>query len=235
MNDRSQPQLELAVKKNQEFFANNDEYKSVQSELEHYKLLALTATEAVRNAVHLLDIGNGGIFVYPVAPFKRVVAVDIFVEPDFSQRYPSVEWVEASALNLPFKEEFDTAIEINTLHHIVGGTVRENYQNLQLFFEQAHKVLIPGGRLVLIESTVPKWFLIPYNIVFPLFTHIWPLKHPPTYQFHFRDLETAAYRNGFKLQEFSWIPKCGPILAFGKKVPGWLSPAQVAKFIFTKA
>lgn len=234
MTDHSHPQLELAVKKNQDFFANNDAYKSIQSELEHYRLLALAATEAVRGAESLLDIGNGGIFVYPVTSFKRVVAVDIFVEPDFSKRYPTVEWREASALDMPFTAEFDTAIEINTLHHIVGRSVRENYQNLQLFFEQANKVLTPSGRLVLIESTVPRWFLWPYKIIFPVFARVWPLKHPPTFQFHFRDIEAAAYRNGFKLAEFTWVPKCGPILAFGKKVPGYISPVKVAKFIFTK-
>ena len=87
----------------------------------------------------------------------------------------------------------------------------------------------------MIESTVPAWFLAPYKLIFPLFARVWPLKHPPTYQFHFRDIESAAYRNGFKLREFTWIPKVGPILAFGKTVPGWLSPVKVAKFIFVKA
>jgi len=227
-------QTDMAAEKNRDFFADNDDYKLIQAELEHYRFISLSATEAVRGTHRLLDIGNGGVFVYSIVGIPSIVAIDIFVEQSFAQRYPTVVWREMSALDLTFDAEFDTAIEINTLHHIVGPSVAANYANLAQFFKGAHHALESGGKLVLVESTVPRWVLIPYKLVFPLFTRFWPFKHPPTYQFNYRDLLVAAEAAGFELREFCWVPKTSDVLAFGKRVKRWMSPIQTAKMIFAK-
>lgn len=230
----SSQQTKLAAEKNRDFFAENDDYKSIQGELEHYRFIALSASDAVRGARRLLDIGNGGVFIYNIEGIPRIVAIDIFVEPSFSQRYPGVIWREMSALDLAFDREFDTLIEINTLHHIVGANVQANYANLASFFSGAYRSLEPGGTLVLIESTVPKWFLTPYKWIFPLFTRFWPFKHPPTFQFNYRDLLKAGADSGFDLREFCWVPKTSDVLAFGVRVKSWMSPIQTAKMVFVK-
>jgi len=227
-------QTQLAAKKNRDFFADNDHYKDIQSELEHYKFIALSARNGIAGAGNLLDIGNGGVFIYKIDDVPSVTAIDIFVEESFSKRYPSVKWMEMSALKMPFVGEFDTAIEINTLHHIIGRTVRQNYDNLSQFFREVHRALKPNGRLVLLESTVSKWFLCIYNLIFPLFSRFWPFKHPPTYQFHYRDLLKAATASGFELCEFCWVPKTSDVLAFGIRLRPWMVPAKTAKMIFIK-
>ena len=87
---------------------------------------------------------------------------------------------------------------------------------------------------MLLESTVPRWFLIPYKLIFPLLVRFWPLRHPPTFQFHYRDLLRHAEINGFELREFCWIPKTSDVLAFGWRVKSWMSPIATAKMIFVK-
>lgn len=227
-------QHHLAKSLNQEFFKDNDSYKSIQSELEHYQFIAKSAATETKGAKHLLDIGSGGVFIYPIDHIPSVTAIDLFIEEDFKNRYPNVTWLQRSALDMQFNQQFDTVIEINTLHHVVGDSVANTYKNLDTIMEQASKAMENGGKLILLESTVPKWFLFFYQIIFPLLLLIWPLKHPPTFQFHYRDILAAGKKAGFQLEEFCWIPKTSDILQLGYRVKGWLSPIQMGKFIFTK-
>lgn len=224
----------MSVAKNQQFFADNDWYKSLQNELELYRFIAMSAAHETRHARRLLDIGNGGVFIFPIEHIPDVHAVDIFVEEDFRTRYPTVQWHQLSALDMSFERPFDTAIAINTLHHIIGDTVKATYANLDAIMGQVAKNLETGGRFVLLESTVPRWFIVPYKAVFSLLVRCWPLKHPPTFQFYFRDILAAAQKAGLELKEFCWIPKTSDFMSMGFRIKPWMSPIQMGKFVFIK-
>ncbi len=223
-----------SVAKNQDFFADNDWYKNLQGELELYQFIAKSAAHETANARRLLDIGNGGVFIFPIAHIPEVEAIDIFVEEDFKMRYPTVKWSQMSALDMRFDEPFDTAIAINTLHHVIGDTVKATYANLDKIMSEVSRNLEPNGRFVLLESTVPAWFIAPYKLVFALLVRFWPLKHPPTFQFYFRDILGAAERAGLVLEEFCWIPKTSDFMSMGFRLKPWMSPIQMGKFIFVK-
>jgi len=227
-------QHQKALTKNQLFFADNDVYKQSQRSLETYRYIGMSAAEALRGTRRLLDVGNGGLFAFPIDGIPEIVAVDVFVEESFRERYPAVKWVQASALDVTFDREFDTVVEINALHHIVGSGVTQTYRNLETVFRNFWRALEAGGRLVIIESTVPSWFLFPYKAIFPLLLTLWPLTHPPTFQFHYRDLLRVARANGFDLQEFCWVPKTSDILTLGFRVRPWMTPIRIAKMIFVK-
>jgi SAM-dependent methyltransferase len=229
-----EPQNQKALTKNQLFFADNDRYKQSQTSLETYRFIGMSAAEALKGTRRLLDVGNGGVFAFPIDDIPEVVAVDVFVEESFRRRYPTVKWIQASALDMTFEREFDAVVEINALHHIVGSTVSQTYRNLETVFRNAWRALDAGGRLVVIESTVPGWFLPPYKAIFPLLLKLWPLRHPPTFQFHYRDLLRVARANAFELQEFCWIPKTSDILTLGFRVRPWMTPVRIAKMIFVK-
>jgi SAM-dependent methyltransferase len=231
---RNLTQNTKSVEKNQEFFANNDQYKTLQNKLEHYQFIAASAAHETTGARRLLDIGNGGLFIFPIEHIPDVEAIDIFVEEDFKWRYPKVKWSQMSALDMHFDQPFDTAIAINTLHHIIGNTVKATYGNLDKIMGEVAENLEPNGKFVLLESTVPAWFIAPYKLVFPLLIKLWPLKHPPTFQFYFRDILAAGEKAGLELKEFCWIPKTSDFMAFGYRVKPWMSPIQMGKFIFTK-
>ncbi len=235
LSDRPAGQRASALSQNRDYFADNGWYKARQQELELYRFIALSAAHETRHARRLLDIGNGGVFTYPIAHIAEVVALDVFVEASFRERYPDVEWIQASALDMRFDRPFDTIIEINTLHHIVGDTVAATYGNLDRLVGSIAASLKSGGRAIVIESTVPRWFLAPYKLIFPFLLALWPLKHPPTFQFHFREIIAAAEKHDLSLVEFCWIPKTSSFMTLGVQVRPWMSPVQVAKLVFSKA
>ena len=222
-----------SLSKNANWFADNDFYKNTQHQLELYRFIALAAAHETAGTKTLLDIGNGGLFEYPISHISRVVAIDVFVEDSFSARYPSVDWRQMSALDMQFAEHFDTVLAINTLHHIVGDSVRATYANLGRFMERTASCMTPAGKLVVIESTMPRWFVKPYSLVFPLVLKLWPLSHPPTFQFHYRDILKAAETAGLKLSEFTWIPKTSDFMFLGFRVKRWMAPIRVGKFVFS--
>jgi hypothetical protein len=158
----------------------------------------------------------------------------VFVEPAFATRYPTVNWTQMSALEMHFDRPFDTIVAINTLHHIVDRSVAGTYANLQTVFAGVEAHLESHGRFVLIESTVPRWFLAIYKPLFPALLALWPLRHPPTFQFHFRDILRAAEQRGLVLREFCWIPKTSDVMTLGFRVKSWMTPIVVGKFVFEK-
>jgi SAM-dependent methyltransferase len=224
-----------ALKKNADFFAENEWYKSNQSRLETYRLIAEAAAHEVESAERLLDIGNGGVFIFPIDHIPYVEAVDVFIEESFAQRYPKVQWRAMNILDLNDRERFDTVIAINCLHHVVGNNVEQCYHNLSRILVVLFQALQAGGKLVLLESTVPVWFSVIYKPLYPLLLKIWPLKHPPTFQYYFREIHHAALQAGFERVEMTWIPKIGNIMTLGFEVPGWLSPIRMGKFVYRKS
>jgi SAM-dependent methyltransferase len=234
MNASETGQNEEALQKNAAFFAENEWYKSNQNRLETYQLIADSAAHEVEGAQALLDIGNGGVFIFPIDRIPHVEAIDLFIEKSFAQRYPKVGWRAMNVLDLEDRERFDTIVAINCLHHVVGSDVGQCYRNLALILSVVYRALQSGGKLVLLESTVPAWFLKIYKLLYPFLLKVWPLKHPPTFQYHFREIHAAALQTGFERVEMAWIPKVGNIMTLGFEVPGWLSPIRIGKFVYRK-
>lgn len=117
------------------------------------KAVKALLTERTRR---VLDVGTGtGSLVAEMLrqnPELEVAAIDVARDmlalAQEKIKNPRVAWQEASALELPFNEEsFEGVITAFTLCSI---------QNLPPFFNQAHKVLKPGGKIVLLELTRPK-------------------------------------------------------------------------------
>jgi SAM-dependent methyltransferase len=227
-------QSNTAIRKNADFFAENDWYKSNQGRLEIYRLIADSAAQEVKTANRILDVGNGGIFVFPIDHIPHVEAIDLFVDKSFSVRHPDVHWRQMSVLDLEDEDKYDTIIAINCFHHVIGKNVPQCYENLTRIFEVTFRALQPGGKLVAIESTVFGWFLKMYKPLFPILLKLWPLSHPPTFQYHYRDIDRAADSAGFPPGETTWIPKTGNIMTLGVELPARLTPIRVGKFVYRK-
>ena len=80
----------------------------------------------------------------------------------------------------------------------LAENVAQCYQNLSRIFEVTFRALQPEGKLVVIESTVPDWFLTMYKLIFPVLLKVWPLSHPATFQYHYRDIDRTAEAVGFQ-------------------------------------
>jgi SAM-dependent methyltransferase len=228
------PFTQATIDTNSAWFNDNDHYMKAQTRLECYRNIRRVVEREVRGLNQLLDIGNGGFFNYDTATVGHVTAVDLFLQ-DGPGPTANSTFRAGSFLHLPFPEQsFDGVLQQNVLHHVTGRTVRENFSNMSRCLAEMFRVLRPGGKVVIVESTVgPLFNLLEQFFYRPL---LWIKRggHPVTFQFTPRQLLGAAGDAGLELEEFSWIPRGPFILQFGYLWPCILTPAKPAKLIFRR-
>lgn len=131
---------------------------------------AATVAQAVRPGERVLDAccGTGDLAVAALrAGAGEVVGLD-FSEAMLERarrKEPAVEWVRGDVLALPFDDaSFDAAT--------VGFGVR-NVEDLEAAVRELRRVLRPGGRLGVLEITMPRGRLAPFYRVW--FERVVPL------------------------------------------------------------
>lgn len=229
-------QAKGSIEKNVDFFADNPKYKEYIHEFDIYKYSTLTLNRSIGEGIgELLDIGNGGIINYDASKIKSIVAMDLCLDEGHVSEYQNVAFKRGSALDIPFENDrFDMVLMQNLLHHVVGKSVKEAKGMMERVITESHRVLKQGGKLLIIESTVPKWFYIIETIAFPLFVRINPLKHPSTFQYTQEYIKGVAEERGFDLLEYVNIPKGKYIIQFGFKFPSILTPVRTVKLLLSK-
>ncbi len=88
--------------------------------------------------------------------------------------YPSnVTLKSGNALNISEPDEsFDGVLISMLFHHLTGKTIGESLENIKLAAKEALRVLRPGGKLIVIESCVPKWFYFFEKAVSPFMARL---------------------------------------------------------------
>jgi len=82
-------------------------------------------------------------------PEAKVVAADFTLEMmRVGQISGSLPWSAADALNLPFEE--------NTFDAVVSGFLMRNVGDIQQALKEQYRILKPGGRIVILDTTKPK-------------------------------------------------------------------------------
>ena len=230
-------QTEDSIKKNMGFFADNPVYKKHLHRLQAYKNCSAVINQTISAGMEeMLDIGNGGIINYDTSKIKDIVALDLFFDKGQAPECPNLKFKKGSALNIPFEDKrFDMVLMQNLLHYIIGKSVSESKRLLSRVLAESHRVLRPGGRLLIIESTVPAWFFLIEKMVFPLLGCLKPLNHPPVFQYTRKHIREAAETEGFSLFEDANIPKGTHVIQFGIKFPSALTPIRITKLLLSKA
>jgi ubiquinone/menaquinone biosynthesis C-methylase UbiE len=225
---------QATIATNSAWFKDNDHYAESQVRLECYRHIQRMVEREVRGSDHLLDIGNGGFFNYDTAIAGHVTAVDLFLE-DGPGPTPNSSFRAGSFLDLPFPDgSFDCVLQQNVLHHVTGRKVSENFANMRRCVSEMFRVLRPGGKAVVVESTVGPLFNLFERLVYRPFLWIKRGGHPVTFQYTARQLLAAATDAGLELEEFSWVPRGMFILQFGYIWPCALTPASPVKLIFRR-
>jgi SAM-dependent methyltransferase len=226
--------VQTTVATNSEWFDDNDRYIENQAKLECYQHIKQIVEREVRGVGDLLDVGNGGFFNYDTHLAENVTAVDLFLKPGPGPTSNST-FVAGSFLELPFADEsFDCILQQNVFHHVTGRSVTENHQNLRRCMSEMYRCLRPGGKAVIIESTVGPFFYLFECVAF------WPLLkvkrggHPVTFQFTARQILRCADECGFRLDEYTLVPRGRFLLQFGYTWPSVLTPATPVKVVLRR-
>ena len=219
---------------NADWFHDNDNYVASQSKLEVYQHIRKIVQRELRGVRNLLDVGNGGFFNYDTATVGHATAVDLFLA-DGAGPTPNSTFRKGSFLDLPFPDGgFDCVLQQNVLHHVTGKTVAENHANMRRCIAEMHRVVEPGGKAVMIESTVGAWFhLLECAVYRPA---LWLKRggHPVTFQFTPRHIIRAATACGFEVEEFTYVPLGAFVLQFGHTWPSCLTPVKPIKLVLRK-
>jgi SAM-dependent methyltransferase len=237
---RRQPkQSENSIDRNTSFFREQlDSYKSQVNALDTYRNIRAAIDAELTDVDRVLDVGNGGTFDYDVSPLRELVAVDLFLEELPPGSFPAnVTPKNGSALDLPFPNaSFDGVIMAMLLHHLIGNSVSECWENVGRAVAEAFRVLQPGGKLIIVESCVPAWFFGVEKFVFPLAAKLIGRlgSHPATLQFPAAMIADLLGKHAAGI-EVMRIPKGRWVLQYGVKYPSALTPVVPYRFVTHKA
>jgi SAM-dependent methyltransferase len=227
-----------SAKQNAEFFAR-DKHGRDAAELDTFRLIREAITREVAGAKRLLDVGNGGVFEYDTDQVEEIVAVDLFLDRLPMERFPpNVTPRKGDALALEEPDgSYDMVLEALLYHHLVGTRPDDLIQNVKRAVAEATRVLRPGGRLVIAESCVPRWF---YRFERATFRPLVALArtpllggHPAVLQLDFGLLqELVASR--LRIERAYRIPIGRWTTQFGQRWPSALTPARAVIVVARK-
>ena len=220
-------------KKNIEFFSKNLNYQNNINQIDTYKILYNEITEIIKGSDLLLDVGHGGSFDYDTTKVNKIVGLDLDEMIEKNSIPKNVKLEIGSALQIPEKlNNFDTILFVMLIHHLVGKNVNENIDNLNRCIQQSKKALSKNGRLIIVESCVPKWFYNIEKVVFKPTSYLINkfMKHPPAFQFTKEIISDCLIRNGFKNINVKKVKQGKFILQYGIKFPTILTPVETIIF-----
>jgi len=234
--ESSQGQTSRSLAANGTFFRDRmASYRKSIEELEIYANIHASLSDAISGSGRLVDIGNGGSCDYDTRLVREITAIDLFFDEILPGHPPpaNVTLKKGSALDLPEPDQsYDCAVMAMLIHHLVGTNVDECLKNVRRALREAHRVLRPGGKIVVAESCVGPFFYQFERLVFPLVSPVINalIEHPATIQYTPQMLR-AEIENVFEGPvEMKEIPRGQWLLHYGFKFPCALSPARPFQF-----
>ena len=223
------------AKKTQEFFDHWDEYHQLVQDLDTYRKVAGALRGEIRG--RLLDVGNGGVFNYDVTEAREIVVVDIAEELVAKMECPpnvSFQWGDATKLPVE-ANSFDTVLLQLTIHHLAEYDLATTRRRIQEALKEAYRVLKPMGRLVIIESCLPRLWERAELALFPVFRwFLMRINHPIVLQWNWETLAQFCRDAGFDQVEQTRIPLGKWVIQLGRKWPTSLTPIRIYKFVAHK-
>jgi SAM-dependent methyltransferase len=239
---REGSQTVASITANAQYFLQNlKQYQESVSTIDTYQTIYDYISRKVAGVNRLLDVGNGGVFCYDPSKVGAITAIDLFFDQLPSELlaayFPSnVRTKPGSALAIPEPDEhYDMVLIVMLLHHLSGSDWRSSWENARRAIDEAWRVLRPGGRCLIIESCVPRWFFLLEKPAFSVLSKLTQtvLSHPITFQFPV-EMIVEELKKRSNMVEVEAIPKGRYVLQFGVKVPSLLTPVRPYSIMATK-
>lgn len=227
-----------SIAKNAGYFDRNELYAQRVGGLDTYRKIRDAIDPEIVGSRRLLDVGNGGVFDYNTDLAVEIVGVDLFLDGTPAELGENIVLRRGDALALDEPSEaYDRVLEISVFHHLIGTNVDSTLINIRQAVDEAHRVLEPGGRLVVMESCVSKRAFMVERMLFGALRHVARtrfMSHPATLQFP-PEMIADAIRDRFDDVAVTPIPVGRWIIQFGLRWPTALTPARPYLFTATRS
>lgn len=177
-----------------------------------------------------LDIGNGGVINYDSNRIGELICADLSVSDKAVKRYAAkhnIKFVEGNMLNLKEweKDSFDAVIIQTVIHHLADKRLSQTERNVEQGLKECYRVLKPGGGILIVESTVSRWFEICERVFYPIMQWCFKAIHFDTvYQYSYSSLLKKIIEMDFQVEDTTEITLDKYIWLLRKKVPSKITP-----------
>jgi SAM-dependent methyltransferase len=226
------------AQQNAEFFAREKHGRDAAA-LDTYRNIREALTREVAGTELLLDVGNGGVFEYDTTRVGRIVAVDLFLDRLPASHFPpNVTARQGDALALEEPDgTYEMVLEALLYHHLVGQRPDDSLVNIRRAIYEAERVLRPGGRLVIAESCVPRWFYGFERLMFRPLSAVAGTRllggHPAVLQLPFPLLQQLVGER-LEIERAYRVPMGRWLTQFGVRWPTALTPARAVIVVARK-
>ena len=215
----------------------------MQVEGEYYKKAERVISPLLKDGFCVLDIGNGGIINYDYTGLEELVCADISISKKTEEVYgnfTNISFIESNIMDMNnvSDESFDVVIVQKVIHHLAEKNYKTTRNNCIKAMKECIRVLKPGGRLIVCESTVKRWFEVLEITFFGLMMKCCDLvKFDRVFQYSPRNLRNLLSKELGKnsiLERMDDIGMGQNVLFLGRKFPSRIMPCSVTFFLVRK-
>lgn len=224
----------------------SERYQDAQSSWDIiYHQINIVIEPLIKDKV-VLDIGNGGTFVYDTHAPKKVIALDISAKMLEAIKDEHVVKIVSDARDLKQIEDnsVDVVLYMLCIHHIQEKTYYDSLSILREVITAAKSKLTNGGYIIIAEPCVSWFYHSLERILFPFTRFALSLIKSPMIFFHTAKTFQSYLSEIFgvstdkiiskKLQLKGWSDPLGGSLPGLIKIPSNISPTRFYLFCLKK-